>query len=238
MERVSLWALWRREFSGYTGGKFRQDLLAGLTVAAVALPLALAFGVASGATAAAGLVTAILAGFIIGALSGAPYQISGPTGAMSAVLIVISQQVGMEGVWITGLLAGIMILVIGLLRLGRFVAFIPSSVITGFTSGIAFIIFVGQIDNFLGVKTPAAESSALKFLDYLRGGWAVSWPTVAVGVLVVSDHGVLAGALWALCARLAGWHHCRHGGRRGHPVARGQHRGHSPHDPAGPAADL
>ena len=185
MERVSLWALWRREFSGYTGGKFRQDLLAGLTVAAVALPLALAFGVASGATAAAGLVTAILAGFIIGALSGAPYQISGPTGAMSAVLIVISQQVGMEGVWITGLLAGIMILVIGLLRLGRFVAFIPSSVITGFTSGIAFIIFVGQIDNFLGVKTPAAESSALKFLDYLRGGWAVSWPTVAVGVLVV-----------------------------------------------------
>lgn len=94
MQRLSLFALWRREFSHYSAGKFRQDLLAGLTVAAVALPLALAFGVASGATAAAGLITAILSGFIIGALSGAPYQISGPTGAMSAVLIVITHTSG------------------------------------------------------------------------------------------------------------------------------------------------
>jgi len=185
MQRLSLFALWRREFSGYSAGKFRGDLLAGLTVAAVALPLALAFGVASGATAPAGLVTAILAGLIIGALSGAPYQISGPTGAMSAVLIVIAQRVGLEGVWVTGLLAGVIILLIGLLRMGRFVAFIPSSVITGFTSGIAFIIFVGQIDNLLGVQTPSAESSALKLLGYFRGGWTPQWTTVALGVLVI-----------------------------------------------------
>ena len=185
MPRLSLFDLWHREFSGYTAGKFRQDLLAGLTVAAVALPLALAFGVASGATAAAGLVTAILSGLIIGALSGAPYQISGPTGAMSAVLIVIAQRVGLEGVWVTGLLAGMIILVIGLLRMGRFVAFIPSSVITGFTSGIAFIIFVGQIDNLLGVQTPGAESSALKFLNYFRGGWSPEWTTVLLGLLVI-----------------------------------------------------
>ena len=183
---MSLFALWRREFSHYSAGKFRQDLLAGLTVAAVALPLALAFGVASGATAAAGLITAILSGFIIGALSGAPYQISGPTGAMSAVLIVIAQRVGIEGIWITGLMAGILILIIGLLRMGRFVAFIPSSVITGFTSGIAFIIFVGQIDNLLGVKTPGAESSALKFLGYFRGGWSPAWATLAIGLLVIA----------------------------------------------------
>jgi sulfate permease, SulP family len=185
MQRLSLFDLWRREFANYSAGKFRQDLLAGLTVAAVALPLALAFGVASGATAAAGLVTAILGGFIIGALSGAPYQISGPTGAMSAVLIVIAQRVGIEGIWITGVIAGMLILAIGLLRLGRFVAFIPSSVITGFTSGIAFIIFVGQIDNFLGVKTPSSDSSAFKLLGYFNGGWAPSWPTVAIGLLVV-----------------------------------------------------
>ena len=185
MRRLSLWQLWRREFGHYSTGIFRQDLLAGLTVAAVALPLALAFGVASGATAAAGLVTAILAGFIIGALSGAPYQISGPTGAMSAVLIVIAQRVGIEGVWVTGVLAGAIVLVIGLLRMGRFVAFIPSSVISGFTSGIAFIIFVGQIDNFLGVQTPAHESAAQKFLGYFQGGWAPSWPTVAIGVIVI-----------------------------------------------------
>jgi len=185
MQRLSLSGLWRREFSGYSAGKFRQDLLAGLTLAAVALPLALAFGVASGATAAAGLVTAILAGLIIGALSGAPYQISGPTGAMSAVLIIIAQRVGVEGVWMTGLIAGAIILVIGLLRMGRFVAFIPSSVITGFTSGIAFIIFVGQIDNFLGVETAGAESAGLKLFGYLQGGFTPAWPTLLIGLLVV-----------------------------------------------------
>src|SRR6185503_19963883 len=106
----------RDEFRGYNAAKFRQDLLAGLTVAAVALPLALAFGVASGATAAAGLVTAILAGLVIGALSGAPYQISGPTGAMSAVLIVLAQRYGLTGIWMAGMLAGALLLVIGLLR--------------------------------------------------------------------------------------------------------------------------
>lgn len=186
MQRLSLLGLWRREFHDYNLAKFRQDFMAGLTVGAVALPLALAFGVASGATAAAGLVTAILAGLIIGALSGAPYQISGPTGAMSAVLIIISQRVGLEGVWMVGLMAGVIILVIGLLRMGRFVAFIPSSVITGFTSGIAFIIFVGQIDNFLGVKTEGAESAALKFLGYFRGGLTPEWTAVGIGLVVIA----------------------------------------------------
>ncbi len=139
MKRLFLTQLYRREFTGYNADIFRQDLLAGLTVAAVALPLALAFGVASGASAAAGLVTAILSGFLIGALSGAPYQISGPTGAMSAILIVITMRYGLEAAWITGVMAGALILVVGLLQLGRFIAFIPAPVITGFTSGIAVI---------------------------------------------------------------------------------------------------
>ena len=106
MPRRNLPQLYRDEFSNYNANKFRQDLLAGLTVAAVALPLALAFGVASGASAAAGLVTAILAGLVIGALSGAPYQISGPTGAMSAVLIILAQQYGLTGIWLAGAIAG------------------------------------------------------------------------------------------------------------------------------------
>ena len=213
MQRLSLFELWQREFHGYNIGKFRQDLLAGLTVAAVALPLALAFGVASGSTAPAGLVTAILGGLIIGALSGAPYQISGPTGAMSAILIGISLKVGMEGVWLTGVLAGTMILVIGLLRLGRFVAFIPSSVISGFTSGIAFIIFVGQIDNFLGVKTTVPEwewlhslnqrfgfevlvptSAAVKFANYFTGGLDPNLFTVLIALVVI-------GMIWFWPAR-------------------------------------
>src|SRR6188768_3442999 len=110
----------RDEFRGYNAAKFRQDLLAGLTVAAVALPLALAFGVASGASAAAGLVTAILAGLVMGLLSGAPFQISGPTGAMSAVLIVLVNRYGLEGIWVAGLFSGAVLLIVGLLRLGRF----------------------------------------------------------------------------------------------------------------------
>ncbi|MBZ0293622.1 MAG: SulP family inorganic anion transporter, partial [Anaerolineae bacterium] len=106
--RIDLLRIWRDEFHGYNVAKFQRDLLAGITVAAVALPLALAFGVASGATAAAGLVTAIIAGVLIGGLGGAGYQISGPTGAMSAVLIVLASRYGLEGVWTAGVLAGIM----------------------------------------------------------------------------------------------------------------------------------
>ncbi|WKZ39973.1 MAG: SulP family inorganic anion transporter [Anaerolineales bacterium] len=186
MPRRSLTRLYKDEFSTYSPAKFQQDLLAGLTVAAVALPLALAFGVASGATAAAGLVTAILAGFIMGALTGAPFQISGPTGAMSAVLIVLVQRYGLEGIWVAGLFSGALLLIIGLLRLGRFIAFIPAPVISGFTSGIALIIFIGQIDNFLGVKTPAVETAAQKFLGYFQGGFAPSIQSLIIGLVVIA----------------------------------------------------
>jgi len=185
MPRRNLAQLYRSEFSGYNLTKFRQDLLAGLTVAAVALPLALAFGVASGATAAAGLVTAIIAGLVIGALSGAPYQISGPTGAMSAVLIVLVSRYGLDGIWAAGLLSGVLLLLIGLLKLGRFIAFIPSSVITGFTSGIALIIFIGQIDNFLGVHTAEHETALQKLLGYFQGGFTPNWEVVLIGLLVI-----------------------------------------------------
>ncbi len=166
--------------------KIRQDLLAGLTVAAVALPLALAFGVVSGATASAGMVTAILAGLVIGGLSGAPYQISGPTGAMSAVLIVLVQKFGLTGVWVAGGMAGIALLIIGLLRLGRFIAYIPAPVITGFTSGIAVIIAIGQIDNLLGIKTPGNDSSALKLFGYFNGGFTPDWHTLVLSAVVIA----------------------------------------------------
>ncbi len=185
MPRRNLAQLYRDEFRGYSLVKFQQDLLAGLTVAAVALPLALAFGVASGATAAAGMVTAILAGLLIGALSGAPYQISGPTGAMSAVLILLVQRYGLQGIWLAGLMSGILLFIIGLLRLGRFIAFIPAPVITGFTSGIALIIFIGQIDNFLGAKTAPAESSLLKLIGYFKGGYLPDWHTIVLGLVVI-----------------------------------------------------
>ncbi|HCK65296.1 MAG TPA: SulP family inorganic anion transporter [Anaerolineae bacterium] len=186
MPRRSLTRLYKDEFTNYSLAKFQQDLLAGFTVAAVALPLALAFGVASGATAAAGLVTAILAGIIIGLLGGAPYQISGPTGAMSAVLIVLVNRYGFEGIWIAGLLSGLLLLIIGILRLGRFIAFIPSAVISGFTSGIALIIFIGQIDNFFGIKTPAVETAAGKLIGYFSTSFQIDFHSLMLGLVVIS----------------------------------------------------
>lgn len=165
---------WRRlvgiEFSNYGIGVLQKDLLAALTVAAVALPLALAFGVASGVDAAAGLVTAVVAGILIGALGGAPYQISGPTGAMSAVLIVLASRYGLQGMWVAGLIAGAILVVLGIFRLGRVVALIPAPVISGFTSGIALIIAFGQIDNALGISTPPAENVIGKLTYYARNG--------------------------------------------------------------------
>ena len=178
--------MWRREFAGYDREKLQKDVLAGITVAAVALPLALAFGVASGADAGAGLVTAVLAGLFIGLLGGAPYQISGPTGAMSAVLIVLVNRYGLQGMWLAGLMAGIMLALLGIFRLGRVIALIPAPVIAGFTSGIAIIIAFGQIDNFLGVKTPAAENVIEKMRYYVENGISPNPEAIVLALLVMA----------------------------------------------------
>jgi hypothetical protein len=164
LERLPLVAIWRREFVGYGWAMFQRDLLAGLTVGAVALPLALAFGVASGANAAAGMVTAILAGLVIAGLGGAPYQISGPTGAMSAVLIVLAQRYGLAGVWAAGLLAGVFLVLLGLFRLGRYISFIPAPVITGFTSGI----LPAPDDDHLAVDHRPLRQLRAGLRDHLR----------------------------------------------------------------------
>jgi sulfate permease, SulP family len=183
---TSLPALWRREFVGYGRADLQADLLAGLTVAAVALPLALAFGVASGADAAAGLVTAIVAGIVIAALGGSPFQISGPTGAMSAVLIVVAARHGLAGVWLASVMAGAIIAALGLLRLGRIITFIPSPVITGFTSGIALIIALGQVDNVLGFASAPSESAVGKILLYARALPQPDLRSVVTALLVVA----------------------------------------------------
>ena len=182
--RLKLVRLWRRELAGYGPADLQADLLAGLTVAAVALPLALAFGVASGADAAAGLVTAIVAGIVIAALGGAPLQISGPTGAMSAVLIVVAARHGIEGVWLASLMAGLIILGLGLFRLGRVITYIPAPVITGFTSGIALIIAIGQLDSVLGVAGGPSESAVGKLLSYAREGVQAHMPSVVTALVV------------------------------------------------------
>jgi SulP family sulfate permease len=185
LSHISLIALLRREFAGYSRTSLQRDILAGLTVGAVALPLALAFGVASGADAPAGMVTAILAGLIIGGLGGSGFQISGPTGAMSAILIVIAGRYGIEGVWVATLLAGVMLILLGLFRLGRYIAFIPSPVIAGFTSGIALIIAVGQLDNLLGITTPPAENTLLKLFHYVIHPVIPDWHALTLAGIVI-----------------------------------------------------
>lgn len=174
----------RREFRGYNAAALTQDLMAGLTVAAVALPLALAFGVSSGADAAAGLVTAIVAGIIISLLSGGYYQISGPTGAMAAVLVSVGAAHGMQGMFLAGALSGIILILAALLHLGNLTSFVPAPVITGFTSGIAVIIAMGQIDNFFGTTSEGA-SAISKLLSYGELGFHPDMTTTAIGVAVV-----------------------------------------------------
>lgn len=174
----------KQEFGGYNAKKLMQDLMAGLTVAAVALPLALAFGVSSGATAASGLLTAIIAGFVISLLGGAFYQISGPTGAMAAILMSIVANYSMSGVFIATVMAGIILIIAGVLKLGKLTAYIPMPVIAGFTSGIAVIIALGQLDNFFGV-TSVGSSAVEKLLSYFKNGFSPNLTSVLIGLAVI-----------------------------------------------------
>lgn len=174
----------KQEFRGYNSAMLMKDLMAGLTVAAVALPLALAFGVSSGADAASGLITAIIAGLVMSVLAGGYYQISGPTGAMAAILTSLVAGYGLDGVFIATLIAGILLLIAGILHLGKLTSFIPAPVITGFTSGIAVVIALGQIDNFFGTHSEGANAIE-KLLSYAEFGFHPDLLSVAIGVFVI-----------------------------------------------------
>lgn len=176
--------LLQNEFRGYNGTKLQKDVMAGITVAAVALPLALAFGVSSGADAQAGLITAVIAGLVIGSLSGGFYQISGPTGAMAAILMSIVASQGMQGVFLATFLAGLFLLIAGIFRLGALTSFIPAPVITGFTSGIAIIIALGQVDNLFGVHSEGSNVIE-KMASYQELGFSPDTTTWLMGLLVI-----------------------------------------------------
>ena len=175
----------KQEFKGYNASKLLKDLMAGLTVCAVALPLALAFGVSSGATAAAGMVTAIIAGIVIGFFSGASFQISGPTGAMSAVLIAIVVQYGIQGMFVACFISGIILFLCGIFKLGKLISFIPSAVVMGFTSGIAIVIALGQIDNFFGTHSEGL-TAVEKLLSYGELGFVPQLNAVIIGLIVIA----------------------------------------------------
>ena len=172
------------EFKGYNAKKFGKDALAGVTVAAVALPLALAFGVSSGATAASGLITAVFAGLIIGGLAGASYQISGPTGAMTAILVSLVAQYGIQGVFVASFIAGALLLVAGIFKLGGLVSYLPMPVITGFTSGIAITIALGQVNNLSGL-TSEGMTTLEKIGSYFKLEQHVNLTGLIIGTAVI-----------------------------------------------------
>src|SRR5690554_4447107 len=138
----------------YKASNWTRNIIAGLVVGVVALPLSMAFAIASGARPEQGLYTAIIAGLLVTLFGGSRLQIAGPTGAFIAVLAGITSQYGIEGLQIATLLAGAMLLAMGLFRMGGVIRFIPAPVIIGFTAGIGIIIFTGQWADFLGIPHP------------------------------------------------------------------------------------
>ncbi len=149
---------------------FTHDLIAGIIVGLVALPLAIAFGIASGATAEQGLYTAIIAGAIIALFSGSVYQVSGPTGAFIVILLGIVNDYGMQSLLIAGFLAGIILIIMGVFKFGAVIKYIPYPVIVGFTAGIGTIIFSGQIKDFLGLTLEHRPHGFIETLQQLYYG--------------------------------------------------------------------
>ncbi|MBP5935511.1 SulP family inorganic anion transporter [Streptomyces sp. LBUM 1476] len=173
----------------------RRDLLAGLTVAVVALPLALGFGVSSGLGAEAGLATAVIAGALAAVFGGSNLQVSGPTGAMTVVLVPIVGEYGPGGVLTVGLMAGVMLVVLAGLRAGRYMRYIPAPVVEGFTLGIACVIGLQQIPNALGVPKP--DGDRVLVVAWRAAGEfakAPNWTALALAVSVAAL--MLAGARW------------------------------------------
>ena len=138
-------------FEGYSLQHFQKDLISGIVVGIVAVPLAMSFAIASGVKPEYGIYTAIIAGILISLLGGSKFQIGGPTGAFVPILLGVVLMYGYENLLIAGLMAGVILVLMGVLRLGSLIKFIPRPVTVGFTAGIAVIIFVGQIGNFLGL---------------------------------------------------------------------------------------
>ena len=177
----------------YRAGLFRRphwmpNIVAGLVVGVVALPLAMAFAIASGARPEQGLYTAIVAGLLVSAFGGSRLQIAGPTGAFIVILAGITARYGIDGLQVATFMAGLMLLALGLTRMGTIIKFIPDPVITGFTAGIAVVIWVGQWQYFFGLAAPAGEHFHEKFLGLLQSLPALDPTTTllaAVSLLVV-----------------------------------------------------
>ena len=167
----------------YSKEKLLQDLIAGMIVAVVAIPLAIAFGISSGVGPTEGLVTAIIAGFIISALGGSKVQIGGPTGAFIVIIYGIIQQHGLTGLLIATIMAGILLILMGLFKLGNVIKFVPYPVIIGFTAGIAVTIFSTQMNDLFGMGIQDAPADFIhKWICYFQHWRDINWWAFAIGL--------------------------------------------------------
>ncbi|WP_428978986.1 SulP family inorganic anion transporter [Clostridium tanneri] len=168
----------------YNFNLFCSDITAGIIVAVIALPLSIALAIASGVSPEKGLHTAIIAGFIISFLGGSSVQIGGPTGAFMVIVYGILTKYGLDGLIISTILAGIILVLMGILRLGKMMKFIPYPIITGFTSGIALVIFSTQVKDFLGLNIDNVPSEFIgKWQIYISNINNINWTSVALGIV-------------------------------------------------------
>ena len=171
----------------YNRQQFMTDLLAGIIVGIVALPLAIAFGIASGVTPEKGIITAIVAGLIVSVFGGSKVQIGGPTGAFIIIIYGIIQQYGFEGLTIATLMAGVFLIMFGILHLGTIIKYIPYPIVVGFTSGIALTIFTTQIKDLFGLTMASVPSDFIeKWIAYFSAFPTIDCWSAAVGVLSVA----------------------------------------------------
>ena len=171
----------------YSRQQFNKDVLAGVIVGIVALPLAIAFAIASGVSPEKGLYTAVIAGFIVSVMGGSRVQIGGPTGAFIVIVYGIVQLHGVNGLIIATFMAGIMLIIMGLARLGSVIKFIPHPLITGFTSGIAILIFSSQIKDFFGLKMDAVPADFLdKWKSYIENLGSINIYAAAIAAVTVA----------------------------------------------------
>ena len=171
----------------YNKQKFTADLMAGIIVGIVALPLAIAFGIASGVTPEKGIITAIVAGLAISIFGGSRVQIGGPTGAFIIIIYGIIQQYGLEGLAVATVLAGFFLILLGLFRLGTIISYIPYPIVVGFTSGIALTIFTTQVKDLLGlsISGPVPADFISKWAVYAQNISSVDVPTAIFGILSI-----------------------------------------------------
>src|SRR6185437_5130600 len=181
----------------YSRAQFYKDAVAGVIVGVVALPLAIAFAIASGVTPDRGLYTAIIAGFIISALGGSRVQIGGPTGAFVVIVYGIVQRFGIDGLIVATLMAGVILVILGVARLGAAIKFIPHPVVVGFTSGIAVIIFSSQVRDFLGLHV---ENLPAEFIPKWRA-FAANFHSVSPYTIGISLAALLIMVLWPKVSR-------------------------------------